>query len=178
MTRNAVDLVSRASESSTVVNRVRSVIAGSVVCTFAASAVRSLAGARQRMVVGLRGTGSALPPGFASQRLEGMVSDSRVVRALSSLLTVPATVPREAQVVHLLDPILGLDLPGRMRVAACTILAAVATHTLLMAVLAVPVHEVGWAMRAALAAASAIVMRWPEPFAAAWQDRTSNPDGR
>jgi hypothetical protein len=171
MTRNAADLLRRASESSTVVDRIRPAIAGSVVCASASAVLRSLAGARHRIVVGLHSSGSASRTGPASHRLEGMVGDSRVVRAFWSLFTVPAALPRESGVARLLDPIVALDLPGRVRAAACTILAAVATHTLLMAALGVHVHALGWTIRAALVAGCAIVLRFPASFAAAWSDR-------
>ena len=165
MIRHARALVGRASDSSVLVNRVRPAIAGSIICASGASIVRSLAGARQRTAAGR-----------ANEPFERVVSESRLIRAFSSLFTVPAAVRHEARVVRLLDPIVGLDLRDRIRAAASTILAAVATHTVLMGVLGVRVHGLGWATRTALVATSAVALLWPQPFAAAWRNRTSTRD--
>jgi hypothetical protein len=72
-----------------------------------------------------------------------------------------------------LNPILGLDLVGRVCMAGCMIAVAVITHTVLLAALGVPVHEIGWGIRAGVLLSSMVVARWPDTFAAAWIARTT-----
>ncbi len=173
MTGKAMDCARRAIDSSAVVRLIRPVIAGSAVCAAAASALRWLRRTRERIVVGLGGRWSSQQALRASQRLDAIASDSRVVGQFSSWLAAPSVAWREARVTRLLVPILGLDLLERVRMSGCIVLMAVITHAVLLAVLGIPVHVAGWGIRACLAAVCVIVVRWPGPFAAAWRDRYS-----
>ena len=175
MTSRAVDCARRAIHSSAVMRLGRPVIAGSAVCAAAASALRWLRRTRERIVVGLGGRWSAQQALRTSQRLDAIASDSRVIGQFSSWLTAPSLAWREARLTGLLTPIFSLDLPERIRMSGCIMLMAVLTHAVLLAVLGVPVHEVGSWIRAGLVVVCVIVVRWPRPFAAAWRDRYSLP---
>ena len=173
MTSQATDFARRAIDSSAVVHLIRPVVETSVVCAAVVSTVHWLRRTRERIVVGLGGKRSAQQTTRDSQQLDALAADSRLIAALSSLWTIPSIAWRESGVKHLLDPILGMDLLNRTRMSGCIIVIAVMTHTVLLAVLGVPVHEVGWAIRGGLVVVCVIVVRWPEPFAAAWRDRTA-----
>jgi CBS domain containing-hemolysin-like protein len=173
-----MDCARRAIDSSAVVRLIRPAIAGSAVCAAAASALRSLRRTREGIVVGVGGRRSARQAVRTNQQLDAMAADSRVIDALSSLLTAPSVARREAGAARLLDLVLGLDLLERIRISAYIIVVAVMTHTVLLAVLGVPVHEVGWGIRAGLLVGCVILVRWPESFAAAWRDRTVQPGAR
>ena len=174
MTSKAMDYVRRAIDSSAVVHLVRPAIAGSAVCASAASVGRWLQRTQQRIVVGLGGRWSARQGVRTNQQLDAMAADSRVIGALSSLLTAASVARREAGVTRLLDLMLGLDLLERIRISGCIIVVAVMTHTVLLAVLGVAVHEVGWGIRAGLVVGCVVPVRWPGPFAAAWRDKTAH----
>jgi hypothetical protein len=174
MTSKAMDYVRRAIDSSAVVRVIRPPIAGSAACAAAASAVRWLRRTREAIVVGVGLRRSARQTVRTDQQLDAMAADSRVMGALSSLLTAPSVARREARAARLLDLMLGLDLLERIRISGCIIVVAVMTHTVLLAVLGVPVHEVGWGIRAGLVVGCVILVRWPGPFAAAWRDRTAH----
>jgi hypothetical protein len=173
MTSKAMDCARRAVDSSALVHLIRPVIAGSAACAAAASALRRLRRTRERIVVGLGGRWSSQQALRASQRLDAIASDSRVVGQFSSWLAAPSVAWREARVTRLLVPVLGLDLLERVRMSGCIILMAAITHAVLLAVLGVPVHALGWWIRAGLVGVCVIVVRWPGPFAAAWRDRYS-----
>jgi hypothetical protein len=178
VTRTALDVAEAAAGSSAVVRVGRGIVEGSVVCAAIASAVRLLPRARGRAAAASRPERSAAEAAAAGERLDAIASGSRIARLLSSAVEASSRAQRDAGAARLVEPFLSLDLANKIRVMGGVTLIAAIAHMLLLAVLGVPVHEVGWAIRAALVAASAIVMRWPEPFAAAWQDRTSNSDTR
>ena len=127
---------------------------------------------RDRVLTGLAREPSEEPESRTRERIEALAANSRVMGALSLILTAPALAAREARVRRLLDPLLGLDLPARLRIGAFVSLVAVATHTILLALLGVPVHALGWGVRAGLFVAGAIVLRRPGVLAAAWIART------
>ena len=174
MTGKAVGVAKRAIDSSAVVRLIRPAIAGSAVCAAAASALQWLRRTRERIVAGLEGGWSAQQAARTRRQLDAIASGSRVIGALASLLTAPSAALREAGAARLLDPILGLDLRERVRMLACLGVVAVITHTVLLAGVGVPVHEVGWWIRVGLVIICVIVVRWPEPVAAAWRDRTAH----
>jgi hypothetical protein len=126
---------------------------------------------RQRIAAGLGDPWSDQAEIREVERVRTLLSTSRIARVLSFLIMAPVVASREARVRRLLAPLATLDLPARIRTGGCTIIVAVATHTVLLAVLGVPVHTLGWSTRAGLLAAGLIGLRWPEPFAAAWTDR-------
>jgi hypothetical protein len=177
VTRKALDVAKAAAGSSTGVRVGRPIVEGSAVCAAIASVVQLLQRAGGS-AASSRLHRSAVEAAAAGHRLDVVVAGSRVVALLSSAVQASSLAQRDARAVRVLEPLLSLDLVNTIRVMGYVALIAVITHTLLLAVLRVAVHEAGWAMRAALVAASAIVMRWPEPFAAAWQDRISTHDIR
>jgi hypothetical protein len=178
MSSTLMDVTRRALDTSVVIECMRPAIAGSAVCAGGAAAIRWLKAIGARIAAASSATRSAGESLDATRRLETMASESRVVAALSSVFAAPSIALREAGVVRLVQPLVDLDLSNRIRVVGCITLVAVITHTLLLALLRAPVHGVGWGIRVALVAASAMVVRWPDPFAAAWQDRDSNRDTR
>jgi hypothetical protein len=126
---------------------------------------------RERMAVGLGERWSDQQERRELERVRTVMSTSRLARLLSSLVMAPVIASRQARVRRLLDPLVSQDLPAKIRTGSCAIVVAVLTHTVLLAVLGVPVQALGWSTRAALLAAGVIGLRWPGPFAAAWRDR-------
>lgn len=159
--------------SSVVVRFLQRVAAGSAACAAVAAGRRGLRRARARIVEGLGGEWSRERELRTTERLEALFANSRVVAALLSLLGSPSAAPREAKAKRLLDPVLTLDLPSRVRTVGFVVVVAVLTHTLLLAALGVPVAALGWGIRAGLVAAGLIVVWRPGAPAAAWRDRTA-----
>lgn len=125
----------------------------------------------QRIAAGLGDPWSAAQEAHETESVRRLLSTSRIAALLSALMTALTAASREAYVARWLGPLHGLDLPSRIRTGGVAIIVAVVSHTILMAVIGVPVHSLGWTMRAVLVAGGAIALRWPEPFAAAWKDR-------
>ena len=173
MNETSMPAVTRAMDSSVLVRVVRRVVAGSILCAILAAAARWLRRTRERIVLGMGGAWSHEQAIRASEQLEALAADSRVMAALSSCVRAPSAAWHEASVKRLLDPILGLDLPARFRVTGYVLVIAVLTHTTLLAGLRVPVEPFGWAVRAGLVVASLIVIWRPGRLAAAWRDRTA-----
>lgn len=125
----------------------------------------------ERMAVGLGERWSAQQERREFERVKVVMSTSRLAGVLSALVMAPVIASRQARVRRLLDPVISQDLPAKIRTGSCAIIVAVLTHTVLLAVLGVPVQTLGWSTRAILLAAGLIGLRWPGPFAAAWKDR-------
>jgi hypothetical protein len=171
MNRRFIDVTRRALDASVVVARVRPAVAGSVVWAAGAAAIRRLRAIGDAITAASSAAQLRRGSLDAPRQFDRMASESGLVAALSSVLAAPSIALREAGVFRLLQPLLDLDLSNRIRVVGCITLVAVITHTLLLALLRVPVHGLGWGMRVALVAASTVAIRWPEPIAAAWSDR-------
>jgi len=123
-----------------------------------------------RIAVGLRGRGAPAPPP-APEQFDAIVSDSRVVRALSACVNAPFDAWEGARTRRFVDAVLALDLAVRVRLIGWALLVAVLTHTVVMAVLRVHVFQLGWTFRGVVAVAATILMWRPDVFAAAWRDR-------
>ena len=173
MNETSLPAATRVMDSSVVARVVRRVVAGSILCAILASTTRRLRRTRERIGAGLGGAWSHEQAIRASEQLEALAADSRVMAALSSCVTAPWAAWHEASVKRLLDPILDLDLPARFRLTGFVLVIAVLTHTALLAVLGVPVEALGWSVRAGLVVASLIVIWRPRQLAAAWRDRTA-----
>jgi len=173
MTGKTIDLVKRASETSALGTVIRPAMAGSTVCAAVVSIAGRLRRTRQRTVVGLGGRWSTAEAVANTRQLERLAYGSRVIGTLSWLLERPSIAWRESTVKRRLADILAKDLLERIRMFALIVVIAVMTHTILLAALRVPVHEIGWGIRAGLVAVAAGVFARPAPFAAAWCDRTA-----
>ena len=160
--------------SSVLVGAIRRVAAGSALCAAVAAVARWERRTHRRIVVGLGGGWSQEQERQRTEALATLVAGSRVVSALSSLMTTPlAALPASAS-MRLLAPVLRRDLQVRVRVVGCTLLIAVLTHTLLLVVLGVPVHALGWSFRISVAAAAAFAMWRSAALAAAIRDRMAH----
>jgi hypothetical protein len=171
MMNNARDHARRAVQSSALAPIIRSAIAESALCKAATAGIHWLRRTRKGSVAGLAGKWSGQQAIRTSQQLDDLAADSRVIVGLSSLLRAPSVAWREARVKHVLDPILEVNILERIRILGCVTISAVMAHSALLFVMGVPVHSVGWGIRAGLLAAGVFLVRQPEPVAAAWQAR-------
>ncbi len=159
--------------SSVLVRVGRYVSAGSALCAAVAAVYRVLRRTRERIVVVLGGEWSVEQQIRASERLNALVADRRVVTMLSSWAKAASAAGREARMKRMLAPFLDVDPLARVRVWGCVIAIAVLTNAVLLAVIGVPVHTFGWGLRVALVVASLAVVWRPGAPAAAWRDRTT-----
>ena len=181
MNDTAVRAFRRAMNSSVLVRGVRRVAAGSAVCAAVGAAMRWptatqwLRRTRERIVVGLGGEWSDEEQLGTAKRLDTVVADSRILNALSSIVMAPTSAWREAAVWRVLDPILSVDLPTRFHLGGSVVVVATLTHTVVLALLGVPVHALGWSFRVGLFAVGLLFVWRPEALAAAWRDKAGPP---
>jgi hypothetical protein len=152
---------------------IRQIVDDSVV----ARAIRGLRsrGARLREIerridIGLGGPWTTAKEAREVEQVGALVSTSRVGNVLSALATATGMAWRGSFIRRSVAPLLARDVPDRIRTGGVAILVAVVTHTVLMAILGVGVHTLGWSFRAVLLTAGAIGMRWPDRVATAWQE--------
>ena len=167
----------RAMASSVVIRRLRRIADGSRVYAAVAAWTRWVPGRRwlreteRRIVVGLGGAWSGQEEIRTVERLDALVSTSKVAAVLSGTVMAPILASRDARLRRLFHSAGSLDLPAKVRTGSCAIIVAVLTHTVLLAVIGVPVHLLGWSLRVGLGAAGALGLWRPEAVAAAWRDR-------
>jgi hypothetical protein len=171
-------VLKRAMDSSVIAQHLRRLTADSVVCAAAAAATarwravtRWLHVTRQRIVEGLGGEWSDQEEIRTVERLGTLLSTSRIATMVASVVRAPMAASRDARVWRLLGPLRSPDLATRVRTGSCAIVAAVLCHTVLLAVVGVPVYGLGWTTRAGLLAIGAAGLRWPHAVVAAWRDR-------
>jgi hypothetical protein len=115
-----------------------------------------------------------------SDDLEPLFANSHVVTMVSMLVLGPFVAWPDTRVRQLIEPILRFDMPARVTIICCSVIAATVTHALLTAVLAHPTGPLGWSIRAGVVAACTLAMRRPQAVAAAcieWKARTSGAGG-
>jgi hypothetical protein len=115
----------------------------------------------------IRGTDAA-----GLSRLDALLAGSRVMSAWRATIASPVLALEAAQVRRLAAAVVDLDAPSRWRAAGVAVIIAVITHAVVFAVLRVPVHGLGWSMRAGLIAAGLFLARRPFAVAAAWKEKT------
>jgi len=175
-----VNTLSRAINSSVVAGRLRRLAAGSAVCaailavTRWPDVMRWCRQTRQRIVIGVGGDWSTEREIRTVEQLDVLVSTSVIAAGISSLVAAPIAAWREAGLRRVWDRMLGLDVPTKVRTASVAIIVAVLCHTVLLVLLRVPVHMLGWSMRAVLVAAGAVAFRQPGALAAAWSDKQTS----
>jgi hypothetical protein len=121
--------------------------------------------------VGLGGDWSDGQEIRTAEQLGALAGDSRLVATLRSLITTPLAAWRETRVRHLLDSFLTVDLPTRVRMVGCLMVAAALTHAVILAWFGVSVDVVGWGIRIGVVAGGVVVAWWPAALALAWRDR-------
>lgn len=159
--------------SSVLVRALRRVAAGSVVCAAVVAAAAWWRRTLKRIVVGPGREWSPEQEHRRAEELATLVAGSRLVAALSSLVTAPMAALPAAASRRLLAPVLRPDLQARVRVVGYVLVIAVLTHTMLLAVSGVPVQAVGWSFRTCVAAAGLFAIWRPLALAAAIRDRTT-----
>jgi hypothetical protein len=175
MSHRMTRVLARAMDSSATVRVVRPIIAGSLSCAIVAAVAASVSQSRGRIARGLPGKWSIDDEMRSAGRIDTLVAESRIMSTLNSWSLAPSLARREARTNRLLEPILSLDLPARLRVGGGVIVVAVLTHTILLAVLERPVQVVGWSVRTGLVAAGLALLYRPEALAAAWRDKAVSP---
>jgi hypothetical protein len=107
----------------------------------------------------------------SNRRINVLCADSRVLRGLSSSLdAAAASWQRSAVRKKVMSELRASDESARVRTVAIAVVAAVASHTVVVALLGVPVHALGWIARLAMLAAAMILISRPASAAAAWRD--------
>jgi hypothetical protein len=109
------------------------------------------------------------------EQLEALVANSRIGTALKSWTAMSASAWQESGLPRILNPIVRLDLTGRMRVFACITVTAVVANTVLLAALGVPMQVVGWSLRMVLLGFGVIAIY--RPLAARGRSTDSQIDG-
>ena len=79
--------------------------------------------------------------------------------------------PTEVVENETMDSFLSRDLPTRVRVVGCSMIAAALTHAVMLALLGFSVHGVGWSIRLGFVVGGFVVALWPTALALAWRDR-------
>ena len=156
-------------EGSYAMRLLRRLIASSAICQTVLALARCVGRTEQRILEGLRTEWSA-----EQEMLQflAFAHDSRVAMFVSSLiLSAPRAAWNEAGVRRLLDPMLRLEVPERIRVVGWTLVIAVLTHTGILAAFGTPTSSLGWGFRAAVGAVGLFVAWRPSAIAAAWDDR-------
>jgi hypothetical protein len=97
--------------------------------------------------------------------------NSRIAGALLAFARAAVAASREAGLRRCLDGMAALDARTTVQIGSVAIIVAVLCHAAIFAVLGVTVHALGWTTRAALLAAGLVMLRTPDAFAAAWNDR-------
>ena len=129
---------------------------------------------RLRIVRGAGGDWSTQQEIRTVEQFDHLMSGSVLGRLATSLVDAPRLALREAEVRRLWDSVRGLDLESRVRAIGSAMVAAVLTHTALLAVLGVHVYAFGWIIRAVLLTSGVVVVRKPGAIAAAWRDKQSS----
>src|SRR5438477_6739491 len=127
-----MSFIARAVRSSTAVHMVPRLFAGSIVCRGATAAV-----ARLLRTVPATASGS-------SERIDVLSAESRSIRALSGLFAASESSWHGSVPGMVVAEMLALDGVTRVRTIGIIILTAVAAHTLVFAMLLVPVLTLGW----------------------------------
>ena len=164
-------LAGRGIDSSIVARAVRRVAQGSAVCAAVLASCQWVRRSRERIVEGLGGGWSDAQEVRTAERLGGWAANSRLVATLWSLITAPSAAWRETRLRRLLDSFLSRDLPTRVRVVGCSMIAAALTHAVMLALLGFSVHGVGWSIRLGFVVGGFVVALWPTALALAWRDR-------
>jgi hypothetical protein len=152
-----MSFVGRTVRSSAVVRMVPRVFNGSIVCRGAITISR-------RLLCTVPDTASR-----SSERIDALFGDSRVIRALSTSFSASESFWHDSALGTVVDRIFASDDTTRVRTIGMIVLTAVAVHSMVFAVLAVPVQTLGWIVRLALLAAGAILASRPSSFAIAWK---------
>jgi len=162
--------------SSIVARTLRRAAAHSAVWTAGGALLRMARMYRQRLVAGVRHEWSDEQEVRSIEQLP--IHDSRLLRPLfRALRAASAGWSHQGRVRRLLAPIVDSDLDVQVRAAGIAIVAAVVVHTVLLALVGVPVQRVGWGLRLGLAAVGAFAVTRPRTVAAALRDRVAGRKG-
>jgi hypothetical protein len=165
--------VDAAIASSAIVRAARPIIAGSLLCRVLG---RIAAGARQsahRVAAGLDRR-TANPDDAGDARLGALVAHSRLLDAPRAVKRVVVTAWLHAATVSAVTPAHDQGAGGLIAAAGAALIVAVLTHTVLLALIGIPVHALGWRARAVLGLGGLALHRRPEPWAAAWRDKLAS----
>lgn len=156
-------------EGSSVMRLLRRIIAGSVICQRLLAAMRWVGRIEERILAGLRTEWSAEQE---MQQFLAIAGDSRAARFLSQLiLSAPRAAWHEASVRRLLDPMLKLERPDRIRLVGWMLVIAVLTHAVILAAFGISTDALGWSFRAAVGALGVFITWRPRAIGDAWDDR-------
>ena len=148
------------------------IVRGSVLCRAVGRAVRAAMEMRRRIGIGLAAERSLDARRAAARRLERLFDDSRLIQFLAGTATTLCTAFGNASSIRVLaGPIGDGDRVAAVRTGALVVVVAVLTHSLIFAVIGVPVAALGWTTRIVLLILGLAVAWRPRGLAAAWRDR-------
>jgi hypothetical protein len=150
---------------------VRRLTAESVVCSAVAAVYGRARRTERRIAVGLGADRIGRPDAHEFDALYALAGRSRVLSSLFAAGAASARALVSASVSRWLSPALTLDYRSGVRLFGCALVAAAATHGMALALFGVPVHFLGWSVRAGLVAVGALMMVRPEAWTAAWRGR-------
>jgi hypothetical protein len=107
----------------------------------------------------------------SSEWIDVLFAGSRLSRGLSTLFAALESSWQNATLGTRVNRLLAVDAVTRVRTIGVIILTAVAVHTLVSVILAMPVLLLGWLVRMGLVAASMMLILRPSFFATAWKCR-------
>ena len=169
--------VARAVAESTVVAAVRRAAAGSVVwrtvraLTRWPNAARRISEVRRRITKGFGGEWSAEQERQSVAQMDAIVGSSRIAAGVGWVVTRTVDAWHSSRTQQVLSAAARTPSEDVIRICGVAMLVAVVTHTVLLALLGVPVYRLGWASRIVVSAAGLIALRHSAAVVAALKDR-------
>jgi hypothetical protein len=150
----------------------RPVIEGSICCRALAGAARAMRRTHKRIIVGLGGGWSEDDASRESRALDALTADSRIIGGVSSLVMALPLAWKDTGIKRSLDAVIQVDLLERIKLLGILVITALTTHAVLLALLGLSLHEIGWGLRAGWLGVGLFALGRPEPLAAAWKSRS------
>lgn len=112
----------------------------------------------------------------SAAHLRQVAGDSALVATLSRVQSAVDAAWQDAGSTAWLRRVSQVDLASKARAGGVALVTAVLTHMAWHAVFGIKVSVLGWSLRAALVAAGAAAVWWPEVLAAAVNDKAGRVD--